>query len=202
MTIWFTGDQHFGHINIIKYANRPFASIEEHDAMIIERHNEVVGPDDVVYNLGDVCLGRGKEAQHYFSQLNGQIQVLGYPWHHDKRWLPKLFASISQVHFGESPYSSKGGIYAVEILLPMVILEFKEFSKTKFPKAIVLCHYQIARWDRRHYNSWHLFGHSHGKVSGEGLSFDVGVDCWDFAPVPLYKVAEIMKERENENHSR
>ena len=160
MKILFTGDHHFNHENVVRYTNRPFADVEEMDAELISRWNEVVGPRDIVYHLGDFCLGSPLKAADYFEQLNGQIKVLGYPWHHDKRWLPT--GSIT-----DWQYVSRGG-HIVEILLPMVVLEFKEFSPSRYPKPVVLCHYQIARWDRRHYDSWHLFGHSHGKVKGEG----------------------------------
>lgn len=194
MKIFFTSDLHLNHNNILKHADRPFTTIKEHDVEIIKRHNEVVGPNDVVYNLGDVLFGDKEDARYYFFQLNGQIKVLGYPWHHDKKWLPR-YPGSTIVKFGLSEFYSKRG-HKVEILPPMVVLEFKEFSTNKYPKAIVLCHYQLARWDRRHYGSWHLFGHSHGKVKGEGLSMDVGVDSWNFYPVPLYQIAKIMKGRE------
>ena len=36
---FFTADEHYGHTNIIKYCDRPFASVEEMDAEIIQRHN-------------------------------------------------------------------------------------------------------------------------------------------------------------------
>ena len=34
--------------------------------------------------------------------------------------------------------------------------------------------------------------HTHGKLKGIGKSFDVGVDCIDFVPLSLDKVAEKM----------
>lgn len=48
---WFTADEHYGHHNskgtgIIDYCNRPFNSIEEMDAKLIENHNSVVGKGD------------------------------------------------------------------------------------------------------------------------------------------------------------
>jgi calcineurin-like phosphoesterase family protein len=47
-------------------------------------------------------------------------------------------------------------------------------------------------WERSDHGSWHLFGHTHGKLKGIGKSFDVGVDCTDFEPLSLDKVAEKM----------
>jgi calcineurin-like phosphoesterase family protein len=38
---FFTADEHYGHANIIKYCNRPFTSVDEVDAEIIQRHNEL-----------------------------------------------------------------------------------------------------------------------------------------------------------------
>jgi calcineurin-like phosphoesterase family protein len=32
---WFTSDFHFGHFNIIRYCNRPFASTEEMNGRIL-----------------------------------------------------------------------------------------------------------------------------------------------------------------------
>jgi calcineurin-like phosphoesterase family protein len=40
--VWFTSDFHFGHFNIIRYCNRPFADTREMNAAILERLNASV----------------------------------------------------------------------------------------------------------------------------------------------------------------
>jgi calcineurin-like phosphoesterase family protein len=62
----------------------------------------------------------------------------------------------------------------------------------EYPQVVVLCHYSMQVWDRSHYGSWHLFDHSHGTLKGIGLSFDVGTDCTEFAPIPLEVVTSKM----------
>ena len=53
---------------------------------------------------------------------------------------------------------------------------------------ITLCHYAMRTWHKSHFNSWHLYGHSHGRLQGFGKSFDVGVDAWNFTPVSFHDV--------------
>ena len=71
MTIWFTADTHFGHANILKHEpqTRPFSSIEEHDAVVIERWNALVKPRDTVWHLGDVSFS--KQGLASVAKLNG-----------------------------------------------------------------------------------------------------------------------------------
>ena len=61
--------------------------------------------------------------------------------------------------------------------------------------TIVLCHYSMRTWHKSHFNSWHLFGHSHGRLEGFGKSFDVGVDAWNFMPLSYEEVRDKMKDR-------
>ena len=186
--IFFTSDHHLGHENIIEYCDRPFSSIEEMDNEMIRRWNEKVQPSDKVYHLGDFTLGSREQARHYFSQLNGNICILANRVHHDHRWLPALA--------DRSLHSISSYLNYVNIFPPLVSLEFPELSSGKYSQVIVLCHYPLARWDRRHYGSWHLFGHCHGRFEDMGLAYDVGVDNNDFYPVSLDQVVEIMRRKE------
>lgn len=60
---------------------------------------------------------------------------------------------------------------------------------------IVLCHYAMKVWDKSHFDSWHLYGHSHGTLENDGKSFDVGVDCHNFTPISVEQIAKIMDSR-------
>lgn len=50
-------------------------------------------------------------------------------------------------------------------------------------------------WVRSHYNSFQLYGHSHGNLPTEGKQYDVGVDNNNFFPVSLDKIIEIMRKK-------
>ena len=82
MEMFFTGDHHFGHANIIKYCNRPFNSVEEMDEMLIDEWNYVVNPDDIVYHLGDIAFSMN-ELDKIIRRLNGTIYII--PGNHIRR---------------------------------------------------------------------------------------------------------------------
>lgn len=74
---------------------------------------------------------------------------------------------------------------------------FEKVDHIMIVENIVLCHYSMRTWPKSHRNSYHLYGHSHGKLDGLGKSFDAGVDCWDFKPISIEKVKEEMNKRVN-----
>ena len=62
-------------------------------------------------------------------------------------------------------------------------------------QQLVLCHYAMRTWRWSHYNSWQLYGHSHGKLEPIGKQWDIGVDNNYFYPVSFDQIVEIMAER-------
>ena len=81
---WVIADLHFGHTNVLKYDNAPFADVDEMEREIIKRWNNVVKKDDIVYVLGDFTLMRNTELiSRLCSSLNGhKVLVMG---NHDTR---------------------------------------------------------------------------------------------------------------------
>lgn len=66
---------------------------------------------------------------------------------------------------------------------------------------IVACHYAMRVWNRSHFNSFQIFGHSHGKLPPIGKQWDVGVDNNKFFPVSFDQLKEIMsKQPDNPNY--
>ena len=111
MSYFFTSDEHYGHANIIKYTNRPFASVEEMDEHLILQHNAVVGLKDTVVHAGDFCWGGWAEAEAYQKRLNGSHIFL--KGSHDK-WLKH------QEHH-EIWEASFNDVYLVVCHYPMVV---------------------------------------------------------------------------------
>lgn len=162
--LFFVSDIHFGHSNIIKYSERPFSSVEEMDETIIANWNKKVGKNDQIYCLGDFAFGDGlNNPKKYFDRLNGSKHlVIG---NHD---IGKTL---------DLPWASKD------------LLKEVKFNNQK----IVLCHYAMRVWHHSYRGVWHLYGHSHCTLpETNSLSFDAGVDGWQYAPISFDEVKKKM----------
>ena len=75
ITVFFTADTHFGDYRTINIQRRPFATVDEMDALLIANWNAVVGIDDEVWHLGDVTR-RPLEIPVLPGRLNGHKHLL------------------------------------------------------------------------------------------------------------------------------
>ena len=153
MKTWITSDLHLGHKKILEYCpiSRPFETVEEMNSVIMNDWNSMIHPLDEVYILGDIAFYSGNDAANMLSLMHGKkYLVLG---NHDKHLL-KSEKFVKQFEW---------------------IKDYHTFKYNK--KYIVLFHFPIAEWDRKHYNSVHLFGHLHNrKIDLKGKCKDVGLD--------------------------
>jgi calcineurin-like phosphoesterase family protein len=163
--LFFTSDTHFGHANIIKYCNRPFANIKEHDDALVHNWNSVVQKGDVVWHLGDFGMGTNiAHMRKICARLNGQINFIRGNHDGQLKHFQDRFATVRDVAMVKGKLSSGDTV------------------------RIFLSHYPHRTWQHRPRNAYHLFGHVHGNMEPYGLSFDIGVDCWDYTPVSLERV--------------
>lgn len=179
--IFFTSDYHLFHENILKLGKgRPFASTEEMHAAIADRHNAVVRQGDRVFNLGDFALKCKWEQAYAFRQrLIGQQHFL-FGNHDNVAW--DMIRNVPGCFVWAKGDPDSPGAY---------VLRLKGYDVPK----ITIGHFAMRTFTSSHKGSWNLYGHSHNQLPEEPrwLGFDVGVDCWNYAPVSIEEVAQKMK---------
>src|SRR5436189_5654499 len=77
MPVFFTSDTHFGHGGALGLYRRPFSSVAAMNEGLVERWNETVGPEDIVWHLGDFAI-RQKPAvvTEILARLHGRKDLL------------------------------------------------------------------------------------------------------------------------------
>lgn len=89
--IYVISDHHFYHSNIISYQRPEFSDVFEMNEYIINKHNSVVGKDDIVIFLGDFCFKKSA-IKGFLDQMNGhKYLLLG---NHDCEDLIKCYGSL------------------------------------------------------------------------------------------------------------
>lgn len=134
--IWITSDTHFFHVNILKYNRPQFKDVDEMNEFIIKQWNECIGPEDIVYHLGDFAFGSDLEKIHnLILRLNGEKRlILG---NHDT-W-PKI------------------NLYTKMFSRIMAVEHFKE-------EGIILSHFPIHESQLNYGIKGNIHGHLHSQV--------------------------------------
>ena len=116
------------------------------------------------------------------------VYVVGdFAWDNPKKYLDRLKGNIILIAGGHDYRNWRSFQY------------FRKVERTENiyidGVPVILSHYCFRVWDKMHYNSWHLFGHSHGKLEPIGKSWDVGVDNNNYDLLSEEDIVRIMKER-------
>ena len=159
--VFFTSDHHFGHAAVIGMCDRCFMSVEAMDAAMIESWNAVVRPRDVVWHLGDFAFRCDPERlRKIFNMLHGQKHLI--IGNHDRKATLDL------------PWTSAGDAAHI----------------TVDGQRIHLSHYAHRVWPGQYRGAIHLYGHSHGRLPGNSMTMDVGVDNVGYLPLTLTHIRE------------
>ena len=74
--IYYIADMHFGHKNVIRFDNRPFADTEQMDKVLIQNWNERATADDTVYVLGDAFWKNEENSIRIMEKLRGHKRLI------------------------------------------------------------------------------------------------------------------------------
>lgn len=184
MTDFFTSDLHLGHERIIELCNRPFASVDEMNAKLVENWNYEVENDDRVFILGDLAMGSIRDSLDVVKELKGKKYLV--PGNHD-RVHPCYRQTAAKGEEMRRLYEDAG--------LTILALETTYWNGNfGNQNGWRLCHFPTSgdhTTDDRYPeyrptlkdNEWLIHGHVHNLWVMNGRQINVGVDEWDFAPI-------------------
>lgn len=168
--VFFTSDTHFGHNGIINCTHRPFKNADEMDETLIALWNQTVGPNDIVFHLGDFCWNGSQKWVEILKRLNGvKYLIVG---NHD---LKRLKGNVLQ-YFEDVKFQT--------------VLQLDDWN-------VWLNHYPFlcygGAWNKNRKVA-QAFGHVHYEPLSQGLDvdrlqylfpaqYDVGVDNNGYAPI-------------------
>jgi len=217
--VWVTSDGHIGHFAIanmrfearaaqmqMEYSTDPNdvghrqAVIDWHSDMLARRWDSVVGKDDIVYYLGDLSMDGKANAETAIDWIRarpGTKRLI--PGNHDPvmpgvnrdagKWMVRYLHAFEWVF----PY------YRYKVAGTNVLM-------SHFPYQGGGDHTEVERFGQYRLpflGEWLLHGHTHSdqktwaseEYSGSHRQIHVGVDAWDYTPVAMDTIAEIIKEK-------
>jgi len=162
---YFTSDWHIGHERLVlKYCNRPFRTVREHDKELPKIANSILTEDDTLYMLGDLTLA-GHDYLNLFTKLMSNIKCgkMVFIWgNHDQfSWRNYLKMGFDSIH--SELYLPEHNLY----------LTHDPANSIKDMSKLWLC------------------GHVHQRWKQISNTINVGVDVWDFKPVSIQEINEL-----------
>jgi len=156
LMLYFTSDTHFGDPRVLRIDKRPFKTVAEHDGALISFWNEIVGPADEVWHLGDFAKGDAARVAGLLIALNGRKHlIIG---NNDPQATIAAAGWTSVHHYAEMTIDGQ---------------------------LFILCHYPFRTWNKMGKKSINLHGHSHGRLTRVPRQHDVGVDAQALRPATL-----------------
>ena len=184
--VWFMSDLHYNHQNILwinkKTRGDRFSDLTSMNLWITTELKNKVGPEDIVFDLGDLIW---KETLAEIKTFSNLLPVRSY----------RVLGNHDGKNLGAWGKCWRG----VYDLLDLIIKKDGEDIR------LTLSHYPILDWNHRYRGAWNLHGHCHGNFddlnvkSGE-LRMDIGFDS-DMATqegsflIPFDSILNVMKQR-------
>lgn len=159
--LYFTSDHHFYHEGILGLCGRPFKNMQEMHRRLVRNHNEIVTPEDTVYFIGDFSMCNSR----YKKPLSDIVAKLNGTKH-----------LILGNHDNFKPFD-------------YVDMGFTSVHTSLVVEGFILHHDPCASCIDR--DSVWLCGHVHDLFETQSNVINVGVDVWNYTPVPLTSIQEM-----------
>ena len=195
---YFTSDTHYGHQNIIRYCDRPYADVDHMNVDLVNRAAEMFEVGDELWHLGDVALGTLDNTLAHLARIPVEVTLVA--GNHDR------------CH----PYNGKRGERFIEIyrercqLAELILTNTSltlgsgvEVHVSHFPYAdselsgledrhgrVIVD--KFAPWRVVDDGSWLLCGHVHESWRQRGRMINVGVDAWGGRPVSEAEIINLI----------
>lgn len=177
---YFISDHHWGHKAVIWMSQRPFEDVHQMNKYMIEKWNEVVGPDDEVYYLGDFMYKMNPNVfiKNVLNNLNGKIyNLIG---NHDERYLNKY---MERLEWAKDRF------------------ELKYLHDDGKTYNFILDHYPLYSWKGIWRNYIHVHGHTHTNTDDlyfESIGNKINVNCefLDYKPISIVNIINKFKDVE------
>lgn len=183
--IYYISDTHFRDQAIFDKCKRPYANLEEMENDVINKWNNKVSKNDVVYVLGDLVKDDDTSAIEIFSKLNGHKHLI--VGNHDSQ----ILEYIQNSELFES-------IKFIDLIIDN-------------GRKVCVCHYPLMDWMEFNRNGILVYGHIHNKTvkNGEayGLmkefyrnlpAYNCGVDVCNFEPKTLDELIYLKEVNKDE----
>ena len=195
--VYFTSDTHFNHNpkwKVPLWEQRGYKSSEEHTNSVINKINETVRPNDILWHLGDFCLNT---SESQFEELLARIncQSIHFLWgnHNSRIWEAYRKEVLKQ-------YASEDiEVYPIRYKNLVFCGNYAEI--TVDGKYFILSHYPIHVFNYMKDGASHLCGHSHYNLplsQADNLNskiLDVGIDGFG-KPLSVDEVMTIMNKKQ------
>lgn len=198
--IYFTSDLHFCHPFVAQ--KRGFKNFKQHDYAVIKNINSMVGKNDELYILGDMCCGNNTsfyEAIRCIDQLHvipsHRHLILG---NHEAfklkpDWYSKAysrFVSVSTRDIIQPEQLNRTPIVMTHVPPTSLLTKCLEYPLSYRDKEALEHSLDVA-------GAVHLYGHTHQSTpltSGTLRCVNVGLDAWNLKPVSLDRITEVLKD--------
>ncbi|MFT3872652.1 MAG: metallophosphoesterase family protein [Nocardioides sp.] len=196
---YFTSDTHYGHQNIIRFCDRPYAHVDHMNVDLVNRAATLFELGDELWHLGDVALGTLDHTLTHLARIPVDVTLVA--GNHDR------------CH----PYNGKRAERFVEVYRERCQLADLVLTNTSLTLSngidVHVSHFpyvdpslagqedrhgevisdKFAPWRVVDDGSWLLCGHVHDSWRQKGRMINVGVDAWGGRPVSEADVIELIE---------